>query len=518
MKKIPIIITLITLLPCIMQAQTAYDALRFSQIFYSGTARSAAMGNAMTALGGDFGSLAINPAGSAVFPYSEFTITPVLNHSITKADYLSTLSDQNRSCLDLANIGYIGSIKLSNQNGLTGLSLGFGYNALNDFTDRFSASGVTNQSSWLAGLAYNTSGIHATNLDLNEYTNPFYNSSAPWRAILAWNTSLLDTIPGSQGMYYKGVTEAYSGNNIVIPGNLQQDFFRESKGYVGEYVINLGLNFSHKLFLGVNMGVQSIYYYYNEQYTESADNWQDFPQTEFNYFTHTYNQSSSGVGVNFKVGAIYLPAKNVRIGAAISTPTWMRLNEEWEETITADFSDGYHQYLSSPLGTYEYRINTPFRWNVGMAYTLGTLGAISIDYEQTAYNKIYLSSTGTNATGTNPFSNENNYIKKEFTNTHNIRAGLELNLNEAFSIRGGYAYYGGPEKSYSYQTQIASLGIGLHSGSLFSDLTFMQQFAKKEYFSLYDDVYDYGYVVYQAPIGEQTASNWKLLLTIGLRF
>jgi hypothetical protein len=47
-----------------------YDGLTFSQNNYYGTARSIGMGNAMTAVGGDLGSIGINPAGSAVYNFS----------------------------------------------------------------------------------------------------------------------------------------------------------------------------------------------------------------------------------------------------------------------------------------------------------------------------------------------------------------------------------------------------------------------------------------------------------------
>ena len=46
-------------------AQTWQDALLFSENNYSGTARGVGMGNALTAIGGDTGSLVFNPAGSA---------------------------------------------------------------------------------------------------------------------------------------------------------------------------------------------------------------------------------------------------------------------------------------------------------------------------------------------------------------------------------------------------------------------------------------------------------------------
>ena len=53
-------------------AQDMYDALRYSDYNYYGTARTIGMGNAVTALGGDLGSIGINPAGSAVNSYSQF--------------------------------------------------------------------------------------------------------------------------------------------------------------------------------------------------------------------------------------------------------------------------------------------------------------------------------------------------------------------------------------------------------------------------------------------------------------
>ena len=70
-------------------AQTAYDALMLSENSYEGTARSVAMGNAFTALGGDLGAVTINPAGSAMAPYSQITITPGITVASTTAEGVS---------------------------------------------------------------------------------------------------------------------------------------------------------------------------------------------------------------------------------------------------------------------------------------------------------------------------------------------------------------------------------------------------------------------------------------------
>ena len=68
-------------------AQNIYDAITYSENNYFGTARSMALGNAVTALGGDLGSIGINPAGSAVAGYGQFTITPGLSISSVSSSY-----------------------------------------------------------------------------------------------------------------------------------------------------------------------------------------------------------------------------------------------------------------------------------------------------------------------------------------------------------------------------------------------------------------------------------------------
>jgi hypothetical protein len=518
MKKI---FTLTLMALCILQAQaqSAEDALRYSQNFYMGTARSAAMGNAMTALGGDFGSLSINPAGSAIYPFSEIVFTPALHGTTTQSNYLGNTLNETRVRPGFTNLGYIGSYPTGNRSshGLISFNLAVGYNALNNFTESFRATGSTAESSWLSSLASQLDGVvHATDMDWNNQQNPFYGSDASWKALLAWNASLLDTLPGSGGWGYKGANEIYFGDDSFgQPSAMRQEYSRKTQGNVGEYLINGSVNISNKLFAGVSLGFQSIWYKTSEYYSETAERPNDFlGQTDFGGFTHNYNQSSSGVGFNMKFGIIYVPVKFLRLGASIHTPTWMRLHDEWDETIDARFTAGTPQniYLESPIGEYTYKVHTPFRWNVGGAITLGPLGVFSVDYEQVAYDKIRMK--GTN--NFNPFGNDNNYIRRQYQTAHNLRLGAEFNLM-AFSIRGGYAYYGSPEKEFETENHIVSGGVGYQNNGFFIDLTYLQRLERKEYFSLYDDVVGYGYTT-PAPVGEQISSNWKFLLSFGFRF
>ena len=80
MKRLYILTISFFLSLLISNAQNETDALRFSQTFPGGTARTIGMSGAFGAFGGDFSTLSINPAGIGVYRSSEFSITPAMNY------------------------------------------------------------------------------------------------------------------------------------------------------------------------------------------------------------------------------------------------------------------------------------------------------------------------------------------------------------------------------------------------------------------------------------------------------
>jgi hypothetical protein len=86
-----------------VHAQTASDALRFSYIpQYGGTARTVGVGGAMGALGGDFATISMNPAGLATYRMSEFTYSPGFHAAKAGSELLNsgTGSTTQRSTYD----------------------------------------------------------------------------------------------------------------------------------------------------------------------------------------------------------------------------------------------------------------------------------------------------------------------------------------------------------------------------------------------------------------------------------
>ena len=93
MKKLSSILIILVSSITGLFAQDFDDALRYSQIFYGGTARFMSMGSAFTALGGDISTLSQNPAGLGVFRSSEISVTPQLYHIKTTSDFNGINSD-----------------------------------------------------------------------------------------------------------------------------------------------------------------------------------------------------------------------------------------------------------------------------------------------------------------------------------------------------------------------------------------------------------------------------------------
>ncbi len=501
MKRLFLLVALI--IPIVAPAQNAWDAFRYSHLNYQGTARSMALGNAVTALGGDFGSITINPAGSAIYPYSEIAITPSLANSFSDVTYLGQQTSDRYSKIGLSHFGYVGSLR-SNGRSVSRITFAVGYNKVQDFTSRTSVHLNNSTSSWLSSVATMTNGIPSADLEKSDDYNPYFDSNASWRSILAWDTYLLDLLPDTTDEYI-GATENLDGYQISVGGPLDQRFIKESKGSMGEYLFNMGFGMGERLFAGINLTFQNVFYNTYEKFQETAKDYTQF-QTGFQSFAHTYNQLTTGIGFNIKAGIIALPTDNLRLGFSVSTPTWTSLSDEWQESMTAEFNSG-NSSSRSPAGNYSYSVRTPMRFQAGIAYTFGSFGFISFDYEGVDYRTMKMASREDNWA----FDDENEAIRYGSDNYHfryanNFRVGAEVRLSPV-SLRAGYNLYGKPEDSYS-PTQVISAGIGFRSDGFFMDLGAAYRLAESEFFTLYDDQLS----------GMNDLSNLKILLTIGLRF
>ena len=89
-----------------------------STSYYQGSAKSVAMGNAMGAVGQDFSSISINPAGLGLFRKPTFTFTPSINTIYTKSKLNDNWASNSKANLSINNVGYV-SINKNGDNTIT---------------------------------------------------------------------------------------------------------------------------------------------------------------------------------------------------------------------------------------------------------------------------------------------------------------------------------------------------------------------------------------------------------------
>lgn len=492
------------------------NALLFSSQFYDGTARSVAMGNAMTALGGDLGALSYNPAASGVYRYTEITLTPSVYSSIANSSFLNNTMQSDKSRLSLSNVGWVGSFETGRTRGLVNFNFAITANQSNNFAWRSSGSGIQNSSSYLGSIAAGMSatGVDANSLTMpeNDPTLPFYRNPSSW--VLGWNTGLIDTVTNGT---FKGATENVNGSNFNIPGSLNQSYYRERTGYVEDIIFNFAGNVSDIFFFGVNLTLQSIWMNEYTSISETAVNPNLF-DSGFTDFTREYRMTTSGLGVNVEAGFIVRPVAGLTIGGSISTPTWMFLNETWMESMNGNTSLG-RAAIDSPLGENSYRITSPFRWNVGVGYTVGGFLALAVDYERTNYSNIVLADNSGNSS---LYQADNEYISTYYRAVNNVRAGIEAWPIPQLALRLGYNYYSSPDRDFDLSRHYASAGIGFRALSgFFIDLAYQQQCNQSgSSFQLYDNIIDAndGSILTAAPVTVERFRDWKILLTLGWRF
>ncbi|HPT05470.1 MAG TPA: hypothetical protein PK500_02290 [Candidatus Egerieousia sp.] len=512
-------------------AQNDYTAYTLSKWNPEGTARSVSMGNAFTALGGDLGAIGINPASSGVYRYNEVTFTPSFSTTSIESHFLGNSTKESKTTFGIANIGGIANINTGRKDyGLVSWDFGLVYNKVNNFNSTVSARGTNSKSSYLDVIADYTNnkydnngnatpkGIYGYDLDKNDNQDPnqdpFRNfSPSYWPSILAWNTSLLDTLKRVNGYtFFPRTRDTTDLNNIYQYGNLNQYYKKKSFGSTSETDLNFGFNFSNKLYVGVNVGMMNVWNKVEETYSEEAGG--TFG-SGFNYFEQYYHQTTSGSGINMKFGLIYTPTNFLRIGAAISTPTWYYLTDKYYWDMSSDIAGGRGATVPTPENSFDYKVTTPFKYNFGIAFTF-PMGAFSLDYEGTDYSQMRMHERDGNG-GSDSFRNINDAMDNYYKHSDVIRAGVEITPAQNFSARAGFQYSNSGIKDLDIDNYVGSLGFGYNDPSgFFVDAAYMQYMKKTT------AIYDAGDMV-AGYVGDQASAPfktnmWKLLFTFGYRF
>lgn len=460
MKKI-VVLTILVIFYLQSFAQTADDALRYSQNFYEGSARSMAMGNAFGALGADFSVASTNPAGLGLYRGFEFSITPELNFRNTESTYYGTHELDNKAVFDLGSIAYVSSQKLfsAKKSDWKYYQFSFGMNRLNNFNTQLNMVGDNPNSSKMDAYLALANGTPYNQIE----DDP--NGVNAFDLKPAWDLYLLDTIPGTIDQYY----------SPVPPGGISQREQVNTSGSINEYSFSISGNYNDFLYLGASIGMPHIRYFYQSVFSET-----DVADTipTFNSWSYKQNLQTIGWGINLKLGAIVRPLPWLRIGAAFHSPTYYyNMHDTWSSTTSANLPGLDPQQITPPTANFSYVLTTPFKAIGSVGITLLQQGALSFEYEYTNYSSSRFSADQAD------FSSTNSDISKSYGAGNNFRAGAEWRFGSV-SLRGGYALYSSPYKNNlkNGKRQLLSGGIGFSAKGFNLDFAYVHATWNQDYY------------------------------------
>ena len=449
-------------------AQSLTDAVRYSDLQTIGTARTAGVGGSFGAMGGDFGSMVINPAGMGDFRKSELNFGFAFNSNqnvttVVRPDYRgdglfdgpSTINDVN---LNIGNIGFVvhkrptGSIlKTSNfsigMNQLKNFSEEFQWGTVTEgsiterFTERANGLDLNELDDFEAGLAYDAGAIY-------ESTNPL--------AVFVYQSDLLDST-----------------------ALVNKSQFVERSGKMNEVSIGWAGNLGNVINIGVSGSMPFVSFEEYKTYNEDvgADAGVDNP---FDRLEYREILSTTGFGFNFKAGATAKLGKVMRLGVAYHSPSWLRLQDDYSTELDYSYiEDGVSNRLQaeSPDGSFNYNLKTTGKViaSAGALLNFGEVkGFINGDVEFENFRGANFDFTGRDSSpSTFEYQREvNDDIDGELTNAMTFRLGGELaykKMRVRLGIQGEGSPYLIDDKSFIRRT--ISTGLGYRGDRFYIDAT-----------------------------------------------
>ena len=540
MKSIKLVIGL-ALLSSAAQAQTGYDALRLSENELNGTARFVGMGGAMGALGADISVIGTNPAGIGLFRRNDVSTTFGFNTTLVKSDFAGTNMKEKNTKASFDQAGFVYSMKIGNRTDLRYVNFGFNYQKRANFNRLMSAGGFldglsqTYQMAAMMEEGFIVNGIGdmlGAMDDIYRYEiggsskNPYTsNEQYPFLGVMGVRSELVNA----------GSYKDENGVEHYAPAGWdgeQNYYFSREEGGVYQYDFNVAFNVQDKMYFGITLGVHDVDYRRFSSYSEDIS-W----GADKGYYELQNVMQTEGSGFNVKLGAIFRPIEDspFRLGFAVHTPTWYELTDFYASNIHSELDyaleDGkvekrtIEEYPSDYVDgdiLQDYKLVTPWKFNVNMGTVVAGVMALGAEYEYTDYSTSKL-----RYVDGYDMDNQNQYMKEDMKAVHTMRLGMETMITDNVSLRAGYNYSSSVfnknaykalnwndmrtdvEYNNKYEQHTATVGLGYRGRILYVDAAYKYNMYKSDFYAFSDEAL-------QAT--KLDNERHQLLLTIGARF
>lgn len=426
-----------------LKAQSEEFPLYFSQMGLEGTANYMSRAGAIGAVGGDIMSAHYNPAGLGVYRIAEMTFSSGLNFTKTSSVTDGMGFSDDRTKLAFGNFGMVLPVKID-ESAWEYAQVTVGLNRLKTFSNNVTMGRVGIPLSFIDQVVMN---------DIVEYQD------------------------ADNEFIRAGVVDLDSAGNlssIFEAGSFEQFKRIKYSGSVNEFVFSLSGNYKDMLYVGATLGIPVATMTTITNFTENKVANEEVIAS----YENIQQQDLSCAGINLKAGFIFRPISSLRIGAAVHTPTYYSITDDFSSIVK------YIETAGTVGPTFFYGIQTPFRLLANAAFVFGDIsssivGTLSADYEYADYSLMRFDFTE-DAFGEYEF---NSSIEDVFRPAHTLRLGCEVKLGP-FSLRGGYAMQGNPyvEVQNDASIKYTTLGLGYRKSKVGLDLAYVHSFGDSKHY------------------------------------
>ena len=336
---------------------------------FGGTAKFNSMAGSMGALGGDLSAITVNPAGTGVFITGDVSATLAVQGNKNNSNLFGESFESSYNNTNLGQVGGVVSFETNSNSPWQFVNLAFNYSTKN-LEDYVQTPG---NSSIKEAVQYDSGGN-----TVNDFL--VYNGHAYDRTGTASNLNV------SLGGNYENKIYVGAGLNFKTAELEQSDFFQLQLQNLGEYAN------------------------YHKQYTP-------------------YRESSNGFSAS--VGIIGKINNNIRLGAAIESPTFWNLTRTYTE-YGQNSSDAW----VSDIFDETRRLTTPMKLTLSGALVASKNFAVNIDYTLGVTKPKYKVEGSAE-------QQLNDYFSSDYKNTSDLRIGAEYRM-AGFRLRGGYGIEANP--------------------------------------------------------------------------
>jgi hypothetical protein len=495
-----------------IQAQIPEDAMRMFYTRPSGTARQQAIGGAMGSLGGDISATFANPAGLAFYKTKEIVASPGWAFHSASTSYLSN-NTQHPSANNFL-LGTSGIVLGFSQPDTGAWAVSIAVNRSADFNNQFSYQGNNNFSS--ASQAY----ADEFNAYGGSIGQALYDPTLSYGTRMALYTYLADTAQGGT---------IFQPNKVLAAGGeLGQHTDIVNSGGVTEMALGLAGTGKDIWYIGASIGIPFVNFQQTKTYTET--DLSGNTNNDFGSYTYTEYYSAKGVGVNFRLGAIYRPNLNWRVGLTVYSPSFYSITDHLSASMVTN-SEGYAGTISIKSDTldqiaasgnsFKYDLQTNWGFVLSGSYvfpgavTEGKMGFVTADIDY-SFNRNSKFSFPLDDNGNQPdnsyFDPVNNTIKDFYRNTLNFRLGGEYKMDDlAFRIGGSYSMDPYSSADLKANRYTFGGGLGYRKKGIFIDLTYVE--------AILNDV-DFPYRLSDKDNVYSTVKTYtgNIILTLGYKF